>query len=691
MSDLVVAVDHGDSGIARYFSIRRRSRCRGCGWQQCVDARGVARRRGPRRSDAREARGSEPRERLRYDRIALGDRRRGEDQAAPRRGRARERRGSDPARRRLELAVGRDGRSRVSSGASCRGAVRDTPARGLARASRRPRSCCSPTARIHARKAHSSSPLRTAPPRRSRSCSTTAHRLIRRRRFGMTPLMWAAQMGHADTLVLLLTRGADPDVVEAFNRSTALMQAASSERADATIVTSASTRMREPISSTTKARARSTGRSGAGIRTSSTDRRARDRATARPRAHAACRPRPHRHRETPSRERFRYSSKHVPRGAASPDVRRAITMRCPRSRSSMPCTMAWRSTPRRERSSQRDRRVLPSAARQVPRGDRVRRCRRVRVPARRARRERLSRRRHHRRDGALPRAPSGRRRPDPAMIHPSRPMAATSRSRRSRSARWRRTHRIRRGLHALARTSRASTRRRPRTGFISFLGLHWTGSQSADLAPLAAKLVATQRDDGGFAQLAGLRSDAYATGQAIVALREAAALPASDPAIQRAVKFLLAHQYKDGSWFVATRRCGSSRSSSAASHTAARSSRRLPAPRGRSWHSATRSQLSLLRRLAASGAARRASRDSPRGSNCSSRCAFAASLLARLACSLGVREAGLADLPATAAVTPRTRSARTSLVIPVSAGTAARFAARSRDIFSAGAPVAVSI
>ncbi|HEY6036142.1 MAG TPA: ankyrin repeat domain-containing protein, partial [Kofleriaceae bacterium] len=53
---------------------------------------------------------------------------------------------------------------------------------------------------------------------------------------GMTPLMWAAQMGHPDAVVLLLEHSADPDRIETFNRSTALIQAAASERADATIV-----------------------------------------------------------------------------------------------------------------------------------------------------------------------------------------------------------------------------------------------------------------------------------------------------------------------------------------------------------------------------------------------------------------------------------------------------------------------
>jgi ankyrin repeat protein len=83
------------------------------------------------------------------------------------------------------------------------------------------------------------------------------------------------------------------------------------------------------------------------------------------------------------------------------------------------------------------------------------------------------------------------------------------------------------------------------------LGLHWAGAP--DLNALADQLIATQRPDGSFAQRGTLRGDAYATGQAIVALREAAGRPASDPAIARAVQFLVSTQVGDGSWFVASR------------------------------------------------------------------------------------------------------------------------------------------
>ncbi len=62
-----------------------------------------------------------------------------------------------------------------------------------------------------------------------------------------------------------------------------------------------------------------------------------------------------------------------------------------------------------------------------------------------------------------------------------------------------------------------------------------------------------QRPDGGWAQLPRLRSDAYATGQALLALHEAGSVGTDDPAYRRGIQFLLATQAPDGSWKVATR------------------------------------------------------------------------------------------------------------------------------------------
>lgn len=69
----------------------------------------------------------------------------------------------------------------------------------------------------------------------------------------------------------------------------------------------------------------------------------------------------------------------------------------------------------------------------------------------------------------------------------------------------------------------------------------------------AAELIAAQRDDGGWAQKPDMKSDAYATGTALVALQQAGALRADDPAYRRGVQFLLKAQRDDGSWHVESR------------------------------------------------------------------------------------------------------------------------------------------
>ena len=62
-----------------------------------------------------------------------------------------------------------------------------------------------------------------------------------------------------------------------------------------------------------------------------------------------------------------------------------------------------------------------------------------------------------------------------------------------------------------------------------------------------------QRADGGWGQLAGLDSDAYATGQSLYALMEGGKVSASDPALRRGIDFLLRTQFADGTWHVRTR------------------------------------------------------------------------------------------------------------------------------------------
>lgn len=88
---------------------------------------------------------------------------------------------------------------------------------------------------------------------------------------------------------------------------------------------------------------------------------------------------------------------------------------------------------------------------------------------------------------------------------------------------------------------------------MQLLGLAWAKAPAADLAKFANKLIAQQRNDGGWAQLATLDSDAYATGKALVALRESRVISVSDPVYQKGMRYLLKAQTADGSWMVKTR------------------------------------------------------------------------------------------------------------------------------------------
>jgi ankyrin repeat protein len=85
------------------------------------------------------------------------------------------------------------------------------------------------------------------------------------------------------------------------------------------------------------------------------------------------------------------------------------------------------------------------------------------------------------------------------------------------------------------------------------LGLHWAGEPAEKLADLAQALRQTQRKDGGWAQLPMLGSDAYATGEVLYTLAQAAQVPVTDKAWQRGMRFLLQTQEDDGTWHVARR------------------------------------------------------------------------------------------------------------------------------------------
>jgi ankyrin repeat protein len=85
------------------------------------------------------------------------------------------------------------------------------------------------------------------------------------------------------------------------------------------------------------------------------------------------------------------------------------------------------------------------------------------------------------------------------------------------------------------------------------LGFAWGGVDRSIIRKAAGELIKEQRPDGGWSQLPSLASDAYATGQALVALRDSGATTAADPAYQRGVQFLMKSQLEDGSWFVRSR------------------------------------------------------------------------------------------------------------------------------------------
>jgi ankyrin repeat protein len=85
------------------------------------------------------------------------------------------------------------------------------------------------------------------------------------------------------------------------------------------------------------------------------------------------------------------------------------------------------------------------------------------------------------------------------------------------------------------------------------LGLGWARADKRAIQRAGRALADEQRADGGWAPLPSLGSDAYATGQSMVALTESGALTPASAAYTRGVQFLLRTQLADGSWFVRTR------------------------------------------------------------------------------------------------------------------------------------------
>jgi squalene cyclase len=93
----------------------------------------------------------------------------------------------------------------------------------------------------------------------------------------------------------------------------------------------------------------------------------------------------------------------------------------------------------------------------------------------------------------------------------------------------------------------------PEESIMRLMGLAWAGTPSTELRDAADAVLALQRPDGGWAQLTTRESDAYATGEALLALHRAGVLTTGDAAYQRGLRFLLTTQEADGSWHVKTR------------------------------------------------------------------------------------------------------------------------------------------
>lgn len=108
---------------------------------------------------------------------------------------------------------------------------------------------------------------------------------------------------------------------------------------------------------------------------------------------------------------------------------------------------------------------------------------------------------------------------------------------------------LEKGLKWLAAAPPADT---PQADGLRLLLAKRRGRPDDECKPLEQKLAARQNADGGWGQTQGMKSDAFATGQALYALAEAGRKP-DDPALVRARAFLVKSQGADGSWEMASR------------------------------------------------------------------------------------------------------------------------------------------
>lgn len=111
------------------------------------------------------------------------------------------------------------------------------------------------------------------------------------------------------------------------------------------------------------------------------------------------------------------------------------------------------------------------------------------------------------------------------------------------------TERIQRGKSWLLSTPARNSEEKA----YRLLGLKWAGATEPERKTALEELRSAQLPDGGWAQLPEMKSDAYATGQALYALSVGGEVPTTDPAFRRGLRYLLRTQEADGSWFVSKR------------------------------------------------------------------------------------------------------------------------------------------
>ncbi|HEY2752730.1 prenyltransferase/squalene oxidase repeat-containing protein [Phenylobacterium sp.] len=80
-------------------------------------------------------------------------------------------------------------------------------------------------------------------------------------------------------------------------------------------------------------------------------------------------------------------------------------------------------------------------------------------------------------------------------------------------------------------------------------GLVWAKAPRGSIAAAARDVASAQNQDGGWSQKPGLASDAFSTGEGLIALHRSG-VKTSDPVYRRGLDYLLRTQASDGSWHV---------------------------------------------------------------------------------------------------------------------------------------------